>query len=139
MTAVLTIGMLPVLLVVLASTLELGALRVVAARAHSAADLAVIVAVNDQDDAAFARTGRLQLAPDAAVMARAVFADNLEGIRAELAATPVAIAADAEVRVDPTAATVRISATVPVRTPIFGALFFRPVTQVAIKTTGGDR
>jgi hypothetical protein len=139
MSALTTIALLPVLLVVLATTLELGALRVVAARAHSAADLAVLVAVNDQDDGELARTGRLRLASDAADVARAVFADNLQGIEGILAATPAAIAANASVRVESAPPTIHISATVPVRTPVFGALFFHPVTDVAIKTAGGAR
>ncbi len=139
MTAITTIGLLPVLLVILASSLELGALRIVEARVHSAADLAVLVAVNDQDDAELARTGRLQLTSDAAAMARAVFADNLESIASALAVDPSVIAANASVRVDPAPPTVRISAVVPVRTPVFGALFFHPVTDIAIKTAGGAR
>lgn len=139
MTAITTIGLLPVLLVILASALELGALRIVEARVHSAADLAVLVAVNDQDDAELARTGRLQLASDASAIARSVFADNLESVAAALAISPSAIAANASVRVDPDPPTVRISATVPVRTPVFGALFLHPVTDIAIKTAGGAR
>ena len=139
MSAVMTVGLLPVLLVILATTLELGALRIVAARAHSAADLAALVAVNDQDDAELGRTGRLRPASNAAAIARAVFADTLEGIGQALAATPAAIAAGASVSVESAPSTVRISAIVPVRTPIFGALFFHPVTDVAIKTAGGAR
>ena len=139
MSALTTIALLPVLLVVLATTLELGALRIVAARAHSAADLAALVAVNDQDDGELAQSGRLRPASDAADVARAVFASNLNGIEGSLAATPAEIAANASVRVDPAPSTVRISATVPVRTPVFGALFFHPVTDVAIKTSGGAR
>ena len=139
MSALTTIALLPVLLVVLATTLELGALRVVAARAHSAADLAALVAVNDQDDGELARTGRLRLASDAADVARAVFASNLNSIEGALAATPAAIAANASVRVESAPPTIHISATVPVRTPVFGALFFHPVTDVAIKTAGGAR
>ena len=139
MTALLTIGLLPVMLVVLATTLELGALRIVAARVHSAADLAVLVAVNDQDDAELAQSGRLRLASDAADVARAVFAANLNSIEGILAAAPAAIAAGATVDVQPAPATVRIRATVPVRTPVFGALFFHPVTDIAIKSAGGAR
>lgn len=139
MSALLTIGLLPVLLVVLATTLELGALRVVGARAHSAADLAVLIAVNDQDDAELARTGRLRPSADAAAMARAVFADNLEAIRPVLAETPEAIAAGAAVEVVSGPSTVRLTATVPVRTPVFGALFFHPVTDVAVRASGGAR
>ena len=139
MSALMTIGLLPVLLVVLATTLELGALRIVAARAVSAADLAVLVAVNDQDDAELQRTGRLEPAADASAIARAVFADNLESIRSSLALTPETIAATASVQISTPPSTVRISAIVPVRTPVFGALFFHPVTDVAIKTAGGAR
>lgn len=139
MTAVTTVAMLPLLVMILATTLELGALRVVAMRVHSAADLAVLVAVNDQDGEVLARTGRLELAEDAATVARAVFAENLDGVASQLAASPREIAADADVQVDRANATVRITATVPVRTPLFGMLFFRPVTQVALRTMGGDR
>jgi len=139
LSALLTIGMLPVLLVVLATTLELGALRVVAARAHAAADLAALVAVNDQDDTELRRSGRLRLASDAVDVARAVFADNLQAIEGTLAESPAAIAANAAVTAESMPPTVRIAATIPVRTPVFGALFFRPVTDVVIKTAGGAR
>lgn len=139
MSALTTIAMLPVLLVVLATTLELGALRVVAARADSAADLAALVAVNDQDDAELAQTGRLRPASDATAVARAVFADNLKAIEGSLAAAPATIAANALIVVESAPPTVRISTTVPVRTPVFGALFFHPVTDIAIKTAGGAR
>jgi hypothetical protein len=139
MSAVITVGLLPLLLVVLATTLELGALRVVAARIHSAADLAALVAVNDQDDEELARSGRLRIAPDADAVARAVFSENLRGIEDALAAAPAAIAAGATVRVETAPATVWISSTVPVRTPVFGALFFRPVTDIAVTTASGAR
>jgi hypothetical protein len=139
MSAITTIAVLPVLAVVLTTTLELGALRVVATRARSAADLAALVAVNDQDDAELSRSGRLVPAADAADVARSVFAQNLEPIADLLASTPAGIAAGATVEVDPRPATVRIRAVVPVRTPLFGALFFQPVTQVAIKSNGGAR
>ncbi len=139
MTAVTTIALLPVLIVVLTTTLEIGSLRVVAARVRSAADLAALVAVNDQDDAELARTGRLIPAADAADVARAVFAANLEPIATLLATTPASIAAAASVRVDAAPATVHVTATVPVRTPVFGALFFHPITDVAVKANGGAR
>ena len=139
MSAITTVVMLPVLLIVLSTTLELGSLRVVAARARSAADLAALVAVNDQDDAELARTGRLVPVADAPDVARAVFAANLEPIAERLAAAPAVIAAGASVRVDTAPATVHITATVPVRTPIFGALFFQPITNVAVMTNGGAR
>ena len=139
MSALLTIGLLPVLLVVLATTLELGVVRVIAARAHSAADIAALVAVNDQDDAELAETGRLRLASGAADVARSVFADNLRTIEDELAESPASIAAGAVVTTDAMPPTVRIRATIPVRTPVFGLLFFHPVTDIAIKTAGGAR
>lgn len=139
MTAITTLAMLPLLLIVLSTTLELGALRVVAARAQSAADLAVLVAVNDQSDAELARSGRLEPASDAADVARDVFAANLEPMSGALAATPATIASAAVVSIDSGPATVRIAATVPVRTPVFGALFSRPITTVAVRSNGGAR
>ncbi len=139
MSAITTIVLLPVLTVVLTTVLQLGSLRVVAARLASAADLAALVAVNDQDDTELARSGRLVPAADAVDVARAVFAENLEPMAALLAATPEEIASAARVRVDVTPATVHISAIVPVRTPLFGALFFRPISQVAITSNGGAR
>jgi Flp pilus assembly protein TadG len=139
MSAITTIAVLPLLILVLTTTLELGSLRVIAARVRSAADLAALVAVNDQDDAELARTGQLRPAPDAADVARAVFAANLDPIAPMLATTPASIAAGASVRVDPSPATVRISAVVPVRTPVFGALFFHPITDVAVMANGGAR
>ena len=63
---VLTLVLAPVLLVALAGVLQLGALRVAGARVRAAADLATLVAVNDQDDAELARSGALRLASDAA-------------------------------------------------------------------------
>jgi len=139
MSAITTIALLPVLTVVLATTLQLGSLRVVAARVRSAADLAALVAVNDQDDAELARSGRLVPAADAADVARAVFAENLEPIAPLLAATPDEIASAANVRVDVAPATVHITALVPVRTPLFGTLFFHPISDVAVTSNGGAR
>src|SRR3977135_3299497 len=55
-----------------------GALRVGGARVRAAADLATLVAVNDQDDAELARSGALRLAADAADVARDYFARELE-------------------------------------------------------------
>ncbi len=139
MSAITTIAALPLLIIVLVTTLELGSLRVIAARVRSAADLAVLVAVNDQDESELVRTGRLIPAVDAADVARSMFAANLDPIAPLLGAGPAAIAAGAAVRVDPTPATVRLSVTVPVRTPVFGALFFHPITDVAVMANGGAR
>src|SRR5256885_16248415 len=75
---VLTLVIAPLLLVALAGVLQLGALRVASARVRAAADLATLVAVNDQDDAELARSGALRLAADAADVARAYFVRQLE-------------------------------------------------------------
>src|SRR2546423_14996726 len=75
---VLTVVLAPILLVALAGVLQLGALRVAAARVRAAADLAALVAVNDQDDAELSRSGALRLAADAADVAREYFARELE-------------------------------------------------------------
>src|SRR5256712_12254130 len=86
----------PLLLVALAGVLQLGALRVASARVRAAADLATLVAVNDQDDAELARSGALRLAADAADVAREYFARELE-LSAPLldgAAEDIAAAAD---------------------------------------------
>jgi len=139
MSAITTIVALPLLIVILMTTLELGSLRVVAARARSAADLAVLVAVNDQDDGELQRSGTLVAAADAADVARAVFAANLDPIVPLLAAAAADIAAEAAVEVEPKPATVHLRVTVPVRTPLFGALFFHPITDVAVLANGGAR
>ena len=152
MAAITTIALLPLLLVVLAGVLQLGALRVSAARVRSAADLAVLVAVNDQDDAELASTGRLRLASDAATVAREYFARELEmstsllaspaeevAAAADVAAYPIAPAVDARTGARYESPAVRILADVPLRTPIFGALAFRPVTVVSVLAIGSPR
>jgi hypothetical protein len=139
MSAITTIVVLPVLLIVLTTTLELGSLRVIAARVRSAADLAALVAINDQDDTELARSGRLIPSADAADVARVMFAANIEPMAAMLATAPATIAGGAAIRVDALPATVHISVTVPVRTPVFGALFFHPITDVAVTANGGAR
>ena len=69
--AVTVIVMLPLLLVVCAGVIQLGALRVIAAQVATAADMATLAAVADQDDAQLARTGALALPPGAATGTRA--------------------------------------------------------------------
>lgn len=149
--AALSIALLPILLIVVTIAVELSALRVWAARARIAADLAALVAVNDQDEAELARTGRLRLDREAADVARAYFASNLAGLGAVLAADPNTIAAAAEITVlrDPAGAvaagerhgrpTVRIAAQVPLRTPLFGAVLARPVTSIAVRAASAAR
>lgn len=138
-SAVVTIVLLPLLIVVAASTFELGSLRVVAARAQTAADLAALVAVNDQDDGELRRSGRLRPASDAETVARALLAENLEPVSAALAASPAEIAGRAAVSVGESPSTVRIVATVPIRTPFFGALIARPSIDLAVRATASAR
>jgi hypothetical protein len=150
--AVTTVVLLPLLLTVLAGVLQLGALRVAAARVRAAADLATLVAVNDQDDAELARTGALRLAGDAEDVAREYFARELELSESLLAGPAPEIAARADIAVYPSAPAldtrtgaryerpvVRLAADVPLRTPIFGALAFQPVTTVGVLAVSSPR
>jgi hypothetical protein len=138
--------------VVLAGVLQLGALRVAAARIQAAADLATLVAVNDQDDAELARSGALRLSADAAEVAREYFARELQLSAPLLDGTAEEIAASADVAAYLSAPafdarsgarydrpTVRISAQVPVRTPVFGALVLRPVTVLPVVSVSSPR
>lgn len=152
LAAVTAIVLLPVLLVVLSGVLQLGALRVAAARVRAAADLATLVAVNDQDDAELARSGTLRLSSDAALVARDYFARELELSEPLLAAPSSDIARDADIvafaaapAVDPRTGerydhpTVRIAANVPIRTPIFGALALGPSTTIRVFAASSPR
>jgi hypothetical protein len=138
--------------VVLAGVLQLGALRVTAARVRAAADLATLVAVNDQDDAELARTGALRLSVDAADVAREYFTRELELSASLLDRTAADIASGADVAAYLSAPafdartgarygtpTVRLEADVPVRTPVFGALVFRPVTMLHVVSVSSPR
>jgi len=149
---VLTLVLAPVLLVVLAGVLQLGALRVAAARVRAAADLATLVAVNDQDEAELARSGTLRLSPDAVDVAREYFARELDLSSALLdgAADEIAGAADVAAYASAPAydmrtgarydrPTVRIAADVPVRTPVFGALVLRAVTTIHVLSVSSPR
>jgi Flp pilus assembly protein TadG len=149
---VVTLVISPLLLVVLAGVLQLGALRVAAARIQAAADLATLVAVNDQDDAELARSGALRLSADAAEVAREYFARELQLSAPLLDGTAEEIAASADVAAYLSAPafdarsgarydrpTVRISAQVPVRTPVFGALVLRPVTVLPVVSVSAPR
>jgi len=150
--AVTTVVLLPLLLTVLAAVLQLGALRVAAARVRAAADLATLVAVNDQDDAELSRTGSLRLAGDASDVAREYFERELELSEALLAVSSSEIAARADIAAYPSAPSVdartgaryqrpavRLAADVPVRTPIFGALAFQPVTTIGVLAVSSPR
>jgi len=138
-SAVVTIVLLPLLIVIVASTLELGSLRVIGARAQSAVDLAALVAVNDQDEAELRRSGRLRPAADAEAVARAVLAENLDPLRPALVTSPAEIAGQAAVTVSEGPATVRIVATVRIRTPFFGSLIARPWIELPVRATASAR
>jgi hypothetical protein len=144
--------MLPLLLVVLIGVLELGALRAVAYRAGAAADLATIVAVGDQDQFELAQSGKLRLAADAADVARDYFARNLLASAPALDASANAIAASADIASFPTAPSfdprtgarydrpsLRLIASIPVRTPGFAALLMPAVTTVTIHSVSSPR
>jgi len=150
--ALTTIVMLPLLLVVLVGVLEMGALRAVAYRAGAAADLATIVAVGDQDQFELAQSGTLRLAADAADVARDYFARNLLATAPALGASVSAIAASAEIASFPIAPsldprtgarydrpTVRLIASIPVRTPGFAALLMPATTIVTIRSESSPR
>lgn len=150
--AALVIVMLPLLVVVFAGVLQLGALRVLAARVASAADLATLAAVDDQDETALVRDGTLRLAQDATETTRRFFALELEQIAAHLDRSPGAIAAEADVAAFATGPafdaltamrydrpTVRLDAAVGVRTPAFGALLLPVVTTVHVRSVSSPR
>lgn len=149
---VLTLVLAPLLLVALAGVLQLGALRVAAARVRAAADLATLIAVNDQDDAELARSGVLRLSADAVDVAREYFARELElsapllegaasdiALVADVAAYPSAPAYDTRIGTRYDRPTVRIAARVPVRTPVFGALVLRSVTMIDVLSVSSPR
>jgi Flp pilus assembly protein TadG len=149
--AILVVILLPLLVTIVAGVLQLGAIRLLTARVASAADLATLAATDDQDARELARTGALRLAPDAEAVARMYFALNLQQIAPQLAITPEDAAAQADVAsftavpaVDPLTGwrydhpTVRIVASVPVRTPAFG-LIFLPTTMVTVRAASAPR
>jgi Flp pilus assembly protein TadG len=149
---VLTLVLAPLLLIALSGVLQLGALRVTAARVRAAADLASLVAVNDQDEGELARSGTLRLSSDAVDVAREYFARELDLSSSLLDRAASEIAATADVAAYPSAPafdtltgaryhrpTVRIAAEVPVRTPVFGALLLRPVTTLHVLAVSSPR
>lgn len=150
--ATLVVVLLPLLVTVIAGVLQIGTLRVIAARAASAADLATLAAVDDQDDAALVQTGVLRLPADAADIARRFFALDLEPIAAHLERSPYEIAQRADVAAFTTVPaldavtgarydrpTVRITAAIAVRTPAFGALLLPSVTTVNVRSASSPR
>lgn len=123
--SLLTVLLLPLIVLVLSAVVDLGLLRLGAARVRSAADLAAVIAVNDQDEPA---VGALRLAGDAESVARHYLAANLATTAPLLAASAASIATAADIAVFPTGGvdpidgarydrpTVRIRAAVPLRT-----------------------
>ena len=143
--------LLPLLLTTLVGVVQLGALRVIAAKIASAADLATLAATDDQDQNALVRTGILRLAPDAVAVARTYFALNLASVSSLLATTPESVAAQAQISafaevpaVDPLTGwryehpTVRIAVDVPVRTPVFGVVLPASLT-VRVRSASAPR
>ena len=148
--AILVVVLLPLLLTIVTGVVQLGVIRVLAARVASAADLATLAATDDQDAGELARTGALRLAPDAVAVARTYFALNLKQIAPHLAITPEDAAAQADVAAFPAPAvdpvtgwrydhpTVRIAASVPIRTPAFGVIF-SPTSIVNVRAASAPR
>ena len=150
--AILVIVLLPLLLAVVTSVVQLGTVRVLASRVATAADLATLAAADDQDQSELVRSGALQLAPDAVAVAREFFALNLAQIAAHLDTTPEAVAAAADIVAFPTVPavdpltgwrydrpTIRISAAVPVRTPAFGMLLLPRTTVLSVRAASSAR
>jgi Flp pilus assembly protein TadG len=150
--AITVVVLMPLLVGVLAGVIELGALRVLAGRVSAAADLAALAAADDQDADALVASGKLRLAPDAVLVARQFFALNLEPIAPHLATAPEVAAQDADIVAFPDAPvtdpltgwrfdrpTVRIAASVPVRTPVFGALLLPSIVAVNVRAASAAR
>lgn len=150
--AITTVLLLPLLLTVLVGVLQLGALRVMAARVASAADLATLAATDDQDASALVRSGALRLAPDAVTVARQYFSQNLAQLATRLAVSPDDAAASASVAAFPVAPatdpltgwrydrpTVRLAASVPVRAPGFGLLLMKDIVFIDVRSASAAR
>lgn len=151
MAAITTVLLLPFLLSVLAGVAQIGALRVIAGRVSTAADLATLAATDDQDPVALSASGTLRLAPDAEAVARRYFALNLAqlgpqlAVPASVAATEADVAAFTTPAIDPLTGwryerpTVRLAAAVPVRAPVFAALLLPDVVVVNVRSASAAR
>lgn len=150
--AVLVVVLLPFLVTIVAGVVQLGALRVVAARVSAAADLATLAAVDDQDDATLMGTGTLRLSSDAASVARQYFALNLAQVAGLLDVAPDVAAAQADVATFPVAPaydatlgrtyaqpTVRLIASVPVRAPALAMIGLPGVSVVDVRAVSSPR
>jgi len=111
MAAITTVLLLPFLLSVLAGVAQIGALRVIAGRVSTAADLATLAATDDQDPVALAASGALRLAPDAEAVARRYFALNLAQLGPQLAVPPDVAATEANVAAQETSVIIRYLST----------------------------
>ena len=150
--AVTTILLLPLLLTVLIGVLQLGALRVLATRLTSAADLATLAATDDQDAEMLASAGALRLAPDAVAVARSYFSLNLAQLAPQLVVSPGEAAASADIAAFPTAPatdpltgwrydrpTVRLAAKVPVRAPALAVLLLPDSVVIEVRSASAPR
>jgi hypothetical protein len=109
--------LMPVLLLVLAISLQVALLQLDALRLRSAVDLASVGGAAVVDAGYYGRTGRLRLDPrGAAVAARAILARNLSGVAAGRDAT---LSAEIAVLND-----------VPARDPYSGAQLDRPAVCI---------
>jgi Flp pilus assembly protein TadG len=150
--AVTVIVLMPLLVALLSGVIELGALRVIAARVSSAADLAALAAVDDQDAGALVSTGQLRLPGDAVAVARQFFAANLAQLAEHLVTSPDIAAAQADVAAFPDAPTidpvtgwryerptVRIAAAVPVRVVSLTGLIFPSTVTINVRAASAAR
>lgn len=151
-SAITTILLLPLLLTVLIGVLQLGALRVLATRLTSAADLATLAATDDQDAETLASSGALRLAPDAVAVARSYFSLNLAQLAPQLGVSPDEAAARADIAAFPTAPatdpltgwryerpTVRLAAKVPVRAPALAVLLMPESVVIDVRSASAPR
>jgi len=150
--AVLVVVLLPFLVTIVAGVVQLGALRVIAARVSSAADLATLAAVDDQDETTLVSTGTLRLSADAADVARQYFALNLVPVAGLLEVSPDVVAARADVAAFPVGPaydavlsrmyaqpTVRLTASVPVRAPALAMIGLPAVSVIDVRAVSSPR
>lgn len=148
-----TVLLLPMVLVLIALVLEVGALRVHRARLQSAADIAAAAAVTEQDRDALAVDGTYRIAREGVDVARAALADGIRPMTSALApgTSAEAIAGAAEiVIVEPgsfeaatgrrhDAPTVRIRFRAAVRTPLLLLAWLRDTTTLTIVSAASAR
>jgi hypothetical protein len=117
--------LMPTLLMVLSLVADVGSLQVERVRLRWALDTALVDAVGEVDQPAYAATGRLRLGPEADGVLRRYLVANLESIRPLLAgATPESVAEGAEVVV---------ANDVPAADPFSGRRLDRPAISARIR------